>query len=83
MAQVTYYFALPFVAAKDGLDAGEPVQCSNTETAVVHAEALFRKEGYVGALAFSCTSDPATGHFSDAKIIRALGDALDDLSALG
>jgi hypothetical protein len=33
----------------------------------MRAEALSRKEGYVGAVAFSRTGDPATGDFSDAK----------------
>jgi len=83
MAEVIYYFALPFVAADDGVDAGEPIECSNPEAVVMRAEALFRTEGHVGAVAFSCTSDPTTGNFSDAKIIRAFGDAPGDLSPLG
>ena len=32
--------------------------------------------------AFSCSRDPATGEFSDAKLIRKFGDVPDDLSAL-
>ena len=35
-----------------------------------------------GAVAFSRTGDPATGHFSDAIVIRKFGDMPDDLSAL-
>ena len=27
MAEVTYYVALPFVAADDGIAAGEPTEC--------------------------------------------------------
>jgi hypothetical protein len=46
----------------------------------MRAEALSRKEGYVGAVAFS--GDPATGDFSDATVIRKFGDMPDDLSAL-
>jgi hypothetical protein len=34
----------------------------------MRAEALSRKEGHVGAVAFSRTGDPATGDFSDDKI---------------
>jgi hypothetical protein len=49
---------------------------------VVRAEALSRKEGDVGAVAFSHTGDPATGDFSDAKVIRKFGNVPDDLSAL-
>jgi hypothetical protein len=29
MAEVTYFVALPFVAAYDGLAAGEPTECFN------------------------------------------------------
>jgi hypothetical protein len=46
------------------------------------AEALAREEGHVGAVAFSRTGDPATGDFSDAKVIRNFDDVPDDLSAL-
>jgi hypothetical protein len=44
------------------------------------AEALSRKAGYVGAVAFS--RDPATGDFGDAKVIRKFGEVPEDLSAL-
>ena len=82
MAEVTYYVALPFVASDDGITAGDPVECLNANAAVVRAEALSRKEGHVGAVAFSRTVDPATGDLSDAKLIRKFGDVPDDLSAL-
>jgi hypothetical protein len=36
----------------------------------------------MGAVAFSRTDNPATGDFSDAKVIRKFGDVPDDLSAL-
>ena len=52
---MTYYVALPFVAAYDGI-AGEPTECLNPNAAVMRAEALARKEGYVGAVAFSRTA---------------------------
>ena len=48
----------------------------------MRAEALSRKEGYVGAVAFSRSGDPATGDFSDAKVIAEFGNMPDDLSAL-
>jgi hypothetical protein len=48
----------------------------------MRAEALSRKEGHVGAVAFSRTCDPATGDFSDAKVIKKFGDVPDDLSGL-
>jgi hypothetical protein len=82
LAEVTYYVALPFVASDDGVAGGEPVECFNPVAVVMRAEALSRKEGHVGAVAFSRTGDPATGDFSDAKVIRKFGDVPDDLSAL-
>jgi hypothetical protein len=48
MSEVTYYVALPFVAADDGLAAAEAVECFNPNAAVMRAEALSRKPGYVG-----------------------------------
>lgn len=59
MAEVTYYVALPFVASDDGVAAGEPTECFNPNAAVMRAEALSRKEGHVGAVAFSRTSTVA------------------------
>jgi hypothetical protein len=55
MAEVTYYVALPFVAADDGIAPGEHTECFNPNAAVMRAEALSRKEGHVGAVAFSRT----------------------------
>jgi hypothetical protein len=82
MTAITYFVALPFIANDDGVAAGEPTECFNPVAAAMRAEALSRKEGHVGAVAFSRTGDPATGDFSDAKVIRKFGDAPDDLSAL-
>jgi hypothetical protein len=82
MAEVTYYVALPFIASDDGVHAGEPTECFNPNTAVMRAEALSRKEGHVGAVAFCRTGDPATGDFSDAQVIRKFGAVPDDLSTL-
>jgi hypothetical protein len=82
MAEVTYFVALPFVATDDGIAAGEPTECFNPIAVVTRAEALSRKEGHVGAIAFSRTGDPATGDFSDAKVLKKFGDVPDDLSTL-
>jgi hypothetical protein len=60
----------------------EPTECFNPVAVVMRAEALSRKEGHVGAIAFSRIGDPATGDFSDAKVIRKFGDVPDDLSTL-
>ncbi|WP_316235304.1 MULTISPECIES: hypothetical protein [unclassified Bradyrhizobium] len=82
MAEVTYYVALPFVASDGDLAPGEPTECLNPTAAAMRAEALSRKEGHVGAVAFSRTGDPATGDFSDAEVIRKFGDVPEDLIAL-
>jgi hypothetical protein len=74
MPEVTYYVALLFVASDDGIAPGEAVECFNPNAAVMRAEALSRKNGHVGAVAFSRTGDPATGDFSDATVIRKFGD---------
>jgi hypothetical protein len=82
VAEVTYYVALPFIVSDDGVAAGEPTECFNPTAVVMRAEALSRKAGHVGAVAFSRTGDTATGDFSDAKVIKKFGDVPDDLSAL-
>jgi hypothetical protein len=45
-----------------------------------HGQSLLHRD--VGAVAFSRTGDPATGDFSDAKVIKKFGDVPDDLSTL-
>jgi hypothetical protein len=82
MSEVTYYVALPFVFSDDGIAAGEAAECQSANAAVMRAEALARKPGHAGAIAFSRSGDPATGEFGDAKLIRKFGDVSDDLSAL-
>ena len=82
MAEITYYVALPFVPADDGVAAGEPAECPTAAAAIRRAEALSRIEGNVGALAFSRTGDPGAGDFNDAVLLKAFGDVPSDLSAL-
>ena len=82
MTEVTYYVALPFIAADDGIAAGEPTECFNPTAVVMRAEALSHKPGHVGAVAFSRTGDPATGDFGDAIVIKKFGDVPSDLSTL-
>ena len=74
MSEVTYYVALPFVSAEDGMAPAEAVECFNPNAAVMKAEALSRRPGYVRAIAFSRTGDPATGNFGDATVIRKFGE---------
>ncbi|WGD55063.1 hypothetical protein QA641_14860 [Bradyrhizobium sp. CB1650] len=62
--------------------AGEATECVSANAAVMRAEALSRKPGNTGAVAFSRTGDPSSGDFGDAKLIRKFGDVPDNLSAL-
>ncbi|MHC2467412.1 hypothetical protein [Bradyrhizobium embrapense] len=80
MSEVTYYVALTFVRTCDGVVPGEAVECSNPNLAVMRAERLTHTPGYVGALAFSRSGNPATGRFRDARIIRKFGYVPNDLS---
>ena len=82
MPEVTYYVALPFIASDDGIATGEAVECLSPDAAVVRAEALSRREGHLGAVAFSRSGNPATGDFKDATIIRTFGNVPEDLSTL-
>jgi hypothetical protein len=82
MSEATYYVALPFVPSDDGIAPGEATECFSANAAVMRAEALSRKPGHVGAIAFSRTGDPSSGDFSDATLIRKFGEVPDDLSAL-
>jgi hypothetical protein len=82
MSELTYYVALPFVASTDGIAPAEAIECFNPSAAVMKAEALSRRPGHVGAIAFSRTGDPATGNFGDATVIRKFGEVPGDLSAL-
>jgi hypothetical protein len=61
--------------------AGEATECLSTNAAVMRAQALSRKPGHAGAVAFSRTGDPSSGDFSDATLLRKFGDVPDDLTA--
>lgn len=80
LAHVTYFVAMPFVRNEEGeLVAGE-AQDRQTASA---AESLARRMATTaaGAMAFSRTSDPATGEFKDAVVLREFGEvpSLDEL----
>lgn len=82
MPDVTYYVALPFTAADDGVAPGEAAECQSAHAAIRKAEQLSCVANNVGAVAFSRTGDPAIGEFTDAVVLKAFGDVPDDLSAL-
>jgi hypothetical protein len=80
MADLTYYVALPFGAGEDGPEPREAVECTSASAAIMRAERLARTEGYIGAVAFSRTGDPAAGEFGDAVVLRSFGEVPGDLS---
>lgn len=82
MADVTYYVALPFVAADDGVAPGEATECQSAHAAIRKAEQLAKANGNIGAVAFSRTGDPNIGEFSDAVLLKAFGEVPDDLGGL-
>jgi hypothetical protein len=82
MADITYFVALPFVAADDGVVPGEPVECLSARTAILRAEYLSRREGIVGSIAFSRSGDLSSGTFEDAQVLKKFGVAPDDLTGL-
>jgi hypothetical protein len=82
MSDVTYYVALPFGLDDDGLAPREAIECTSASMAIRSADALSRKPGYVGAVAFSRTGDPSMGEFSDAVLLKSFGEVPADLSGL-
>jgi hypothetical protein len=62
MSEVTYFVALPFVAT----------ECFNPSAVVMRAEAVSRKEGYVGAVAFSRTRRSVNSMTAAATCLFAL-----------
>ncbi|MGB3045004.1 MAG: hypothetical protein WBB98_17665 [Xanthobacteraceae bacterium] len=80
MADVTYYVALPFTVADDGVAPGEASECQSASAAVRRAEVLSRASGNIGAVAFSRTGNPGVGEFSDAIVLKAFGNVPSDLS---
>ena len=49
------------------------MECPNEGTALLRAEAMSRKEGVVGALAFKRTGEPNQGNFGEPTILRTFG----------
>jgi hypothetical protein len=69
----TYYVALPFIQTEDGeLRPGEAKECSSA--AAAEREAFRLATSHAGAVAFSRTGDPATGEFSEATVLRVVGE---------
>jgi len=82
MGDVTWFVALPFTDSEEGPVPGEAQECQSANIAVSRADALSRKEGNVGALAFSRSGDLSEGRFDEAKVIRTFGNVPDNLATL-
>ena len=79
---VTYYVALPFVDSQDGPMPAEAQECPSETMAKMRAEAMSRKQGYIGALAFKRTGSPNEGQFGAPTILGTYGlvpESLDEL----
>ena len=80
MTTLSYFVALPFVLADDGIVAGGPIECTSAGTAILLAEVLSKTAGVVGAVAFSRTGDPDIGIFDDAVVLKRFGEVPTDLT---
>ena len=74
--------ALPFDIAEGSVVVGGPIECPSLQRDRACARPL-ESVGPTGAVAFSRTGDPATGDFSDAKVIRKLTGALALIAWIG
>jgi hypothetical protein len=79
---MTYFVALPFINSEEGPMPGEAQECPNEGAALLKAEAMSRKEGIVGALAFKRTGNPNEGHFGEPTILRTFGLVPENLDEL-
>jgi hypothetical protein len=79
---ITYYVALPFLKADDGLVAGQAQECPSENAAIRRAEAMSRTAPHVGALAFKRSGDPNMGSFEDAIVLRSFGSVPENLDEL-
>ena len=60
--RVNWYAAIPIAKRDDGslaCDYAEAIECRSAEEAVQIAATMARKPGYMAAVAFSSTGDPA------------------------
>ena len=79
---VTYYVALPFVDSEEGPVPAEAMECPNEGAAILKAEAMSRKEGFVGALAFKRTGEPNQGIFGEPTVLKTFGLVPENLDEL-
>ena len=83
MGHVTKHIALPFqLNEAAALVAGAPIECPSPIAAIRQAVVLSGTANYVGAVAFSQSSDPEVGDFRDVVILRKLGSVPDNLSGI-
>jgi hypothetical protein len=66
--------ALPFTRVHGGFAPCEAVECPHAAAAIRSAEAMSRRDGIAGALAFSRRGNPDLGEFDEAEILKTFGD---------
>jgi hypothetical protein len=79
---VTYYVALPFIRAEDGIAPGQAQELPNEGAEIRRAGAMSRDPANAGALAFKRSGDPNLGSFEDAIVLQAYGDVPENLDDL-
>ena len=79
---VTYFVALPFVDSEEGPLPAEAQECLSEGMALMRAEALSRKQEYVGALAFKRSGNPNEGVFGEPTILKTFGLVPESLNEL-
>ena len=79
---VTYYVALPFVRADEGVAPGQAQEMPNERAAIRRAESMSQDPANAGALAFMRSGDPNMGNFGDATILKTFGEVPENLDEL-
>jgi hypothetical protein len=68
----------PFARVDGGFAPSEAVECPHAAAATYRAEAMSKRDGIAGALAFSRRGNPDLGDFDEAEILRTFGDVPKD-----
>ena len=79
---VTYFVALPFVRAEEGIVPGQAQEMPNEVAAIRRAEVMSRDPENAGALAFKRSGDPNMNNFGDATVLRIFGQVPENLDEL-
>jgi hypothetical protein len=73
VVEITHCVAMPFDFSDGELVAGDQIKCPTPVAAILQAEGLWKVFHHAGAVAFSRTSDFATGKYNDVHVFRRFG----------